>query len=98
MMSFIIKLSCYRNKPSRLFLLPVAVPEFDVSSGLQDLSVLQPGELGVRLALRLAGEDGGGADRAGDGLRRLNKLCWSFERGGKINIISGGATIQKIHD
>lgn len=57
--------------------LPVVVPEFDVSPGLQDLPVLQPGELGLRLALCLAGEDGSGADRPSDGLRRLNKLRWS---------------------
>lgn len=46
-------------------------------AGLQDLPVLQPGELGLRLALRLAGKDGGGAHRPRDRLRGLNKLCRS---------------------
>lgn len=44
---------------------------------LQDLPILQPGELGLRFTLCLAGEDGGGADRPGDGLGRLNELCRS---------------------
>lgn len=43
--------------------LPVVVSEFDVPAGLQDLPVLQPGELGLGLALCLAGENGGGAHR-----------------------------------
>lgn len=55
-------------------LVPVVVFEFDVSSGLQDLPVPQPGELGLRLALRLAGKDGGGAHRPSDRLWGLNKL------------------------
>lgn len=73
------------TKPFLSFL-PVIVPELDVSAGLQDLSVLQPGELWVGLTLRLAGEDGGGADWTGDGLRRLNKLRWSCSREGKRRI------------
>lgn len=64
----------------KLLSLPVVVPEFDVSPRLQNLPILQPGELGLRLALSLAGEDGGGADRPSDGLRSLNKLCWSWKR------------------
>lgn len=60
--------------------LPVAVSEFDVSAGLQDLPVLQPGELGLGLTLRLAGEDGGGAHRPGDRLWGLNKLCRSWKK------------------
>lgn len=60
--------------------IPVVVPEFDVSPGLQDLPVLQPGELGLRLALGLASEYGSGADRPGDGLRRLDELCRSWEK------------------
>jgi len=59
---------------------PVVVPEFDVSPGLQNLPVLQPGELGLRLALSLAGEDRVGADGPRDGLRSLNKLSWSWKR------------------
>lgn len=55
-------------------LLPVVVFEFDVSAGLQHLPVLQPGELGLRLAPRLAGKDGGGAHRPSDRLRGLNEL------------------------
>lgn len=66
-----------KNFLSLFSLLPVVVPEFDVSPGLQDLSVLQPGELRLGLALRLAGEHGGGAERASDRLRRLDKLCRS---------------------
>lgn len=58
-------------------IIPVVVPEFDVSPGLQNLPILQPGELGLRLALCLAGEDGRGADRPSDGLWSLNKLSWS---------------------
>lgn len=58
--------------------LPIVVPESHVPAGLQNLPVLQPGELGLRLALCLAGEDGGGADRPSDGLWRLNKLCRSW--------------------
>lgn len=46
-----------------LFPLPVVVPEFDVPPRLQYLPVLQPGELGLRLALGLTGEDSGGAHR-----------------------------------
>lgn len=56
---------------------PVVVPELDVAAGFQDLAVLQPRELRSRLALGQAREDGGGADGACDGLRRLNKLRWS---------------------
>lgn len=59
------------------FLLPVVVPKFNVPPWLQNLPVLQPGELRLRLAPSLAGEDGVGADWSGDGLWRLNKLCWS---------------------
>lgn len=51
---------------------------------LQNLPVLQPGELGLRLALCLAGEDGGGPHRPSDGLRSLNKLCWSWKRRNEI--------------
>lgn len=57
--------------------LPVVVPEFDVSSRLQYLAVLQPFEPGLRLTLCLTGEDGGVADRLGDGLWGVNKLCRS---------------------
>lgn len=53
---------------------PVVVSEFDVSAGLQDLAVLQPGELGLWLALCLAGEDGGGAHGPSDGLGGLDEL------------------------
>lgn len=55
--------------------LPVVVPESDVSTGLQDLAVLQPGELRLRLTLGLAGERGGGADGPCHRLRRLAELC-----------------------
>lgn len=60
--------------------LPVVVSEFDVPAGLQDLPVLQPGELGLGLAPRLAGEDGGGAHRPWDRLWGLNKLCRSWKK------------------
>lgn len=56
---------------------PVVVPEFNMSSWLQHLAILQPGELRQRLALSQAGEDGRGAHRACDGLRRLDELGWS---------------------
>lgn len=69
--------------------IPVVVPEFDVSPGLQDLPVFQPGELGLRLALGLAGEYGSGADGPGDGLRRLDELCrsWKLKQRGHIRRI-----------
>ncbi len=51
-----------------------------MSPRLQNLPVLQPSELRLRLALRLAGEDGGGANRPSDGLWSLNKLSWSWKR------------------
>lgn len=54
--------------------LPVVVFELDVPAGLQHLPVPQPGELGLGLAPRLAGEDGGGAHRPSDRLRGLNEL------------------------
>lgn len=57
--------------------IPVVVPESDVSAGLQDLAVLQPGELRLGLALGLAGECGGGADGPGHRLRGLAELCRS---------------------
>lgn len=63
-----------------VFCLPVVVSEFDVPPGLQNLPVLQPGELRLRLTPRLTGEDSGGADGAGDGLWRLNEFCWSCKR------------------
>lgn len=66
--------------------LPVVVPEFDVPAGLQDLPVLQPGELGLGLALRLAGEDGGGAHRPRDRLWGLNKLCRSWKKKRRTNM------------
>ena len=62
---------------------PVVVAELDVAPGLQDLSVLQPGEQGPGLALGLAAEDGGGPHRPGDGLRGLDELCrcWGTREG-----------------
>lgn len=66
--------------PRQRALLPVVVFEFDVPAGLQDLPVLQPGELGLRLALRLAGKDGGGAHRPSDRLWGLDKLRRSWKR------------------
>lgn len=62
--------------------LPVVVPEFDVSPRLQNLPILQPGELRLRLALCLAGENSSGADRPSNGLWSLNKLCWSWKMRG----------------
>lgn len=55
-------------------------------AGLQDLPVLQPGELGLRLALRLAGEDGRGAHGPSDGLRGLDKLCRSWKQEERISL------------
>lgn len=70
----------YKQRPINAesnILLPVVVPEFNMPPWLQNLPVLQPGELRLRLALHLAGEDRRGANWSSDGLRRLNKLCWS---------------------
>lgn len=68
---------------ARLGELPVVVPESDVSAGLQDLAVLQPGELRLGLALGLAGECGSGADGPSHRLGRLAELCrsWKGNRG-----------------
>lgn len=70
--------------------LPVVVPESDVSAGLQDLAVLQPGELGLGLALGLAGEGGGGADGPSHRLRRLAELCRSYKGRGKQEVDTSG--------
>lgn len=75
--------------------LPVVVPEFDMSARLQDLPILQPGELRLRLPLGLTGEDGCGANRASDGLWSLNELCRSWERK-KTGIGSTGHLKQRI--